>query len=120
MTLEKYNNTEVIDVGDIVSLRDNKAVCSLNKLRRSDKNIIGVCTQIIDDTHVQVQNTGTCIVNVLGTTAIGDELTSSEIPGKARSIKYIQEKRMFNIRSIGKVIYLYKDLSKAKVLLNIE
>ncbi len=122
MVLEKFNENEIIDIGNIVSLKDGKAVNSVNKCTKTDKHIIGVCTKILPDNinNIEVTTRGTVIVNVVGSVGIGDELTSCEIPGSCRSIKYIQEKRMFNIRSIGKVIYLYKDLSKAKVLLNIE
>ena len=47
-------------------------------------------------------------------------ITASEIPGKGRVLKYTQEQKIWNIRSIGKVIGLYNNRKKAKVLLNIE
>ena len=119
MIIEKYNN-EDIQIGDLISLKDNKAIRSIfvwNK--KPDKNMIGVCTNIHND-EIEVATQGIADINVIGSIAIGDEIGASEIPGKGRSIKYIQEKDMFNIRSIGKVIYLYKDLSKARIMLNVE
>ena len=119
MILERYNN-EDIQIGDLISLKDNKAIRSIfvcNK--RPDKNIVGICTNIHSN-EIEVTTQGIVNINVIGSVAIGDEIGASEIPGKGRSIKYIQEKDMFNIRSVGKVIYLYKDLTKARILLNVE
>lgn len=40
--------------------------------------------------------------------------------GKARAIRYGQDETQFNIRSIGKVIELYRCYDVARVLLDIE
>ena len=74
----------------------------------------------IENNQVYVANSGIVDVNVEGITCIGDKLTASNTPGKARSIKYTQDETIFGIREIGKVINLYNDYSKVQVLINIK
>lgn len=81
--------------------------------------LYGICIKI-ENNLIYVSNRGIYDVNTEGIICIGDKLTTSEIPGKARAIRYDQDERQFNIRSIGKVIELYNVYNKAKVLLDIE
>lgn len=60
-------------------------------------------------------------VNVKGLICLGDKLKASEVPGKAEAIKYdILDERQFGIRCIGKVVEIYEDDTKVKVLLDLE
>lgn len=82
--------------------------------------VIGVCTSI-DKCDVIIKNNGIADVNVTGLVCMGDKLTTSDIPGKARAIRYDKlDETQFNIRSIGKVIGVYDTYDKVKVMLDIE
>ena len=82
--------------------------------------LYGVCNKI-ENNYVYVQNSGIIDVNVTGIICLGDKLTLSNIPGKAEAIKYDPlDEKIFNIKSIGKVIGIYNVYDKAKVLLDIE
>jgi hypothetical protein len=118
---EKSNYNENIQVGDLISLKDDNTVIRSyqNYNKRPDTRIIGVCVDVIDN-QIEVQQEGIVTINIVGLSSIGSLVTASEIPGKARVLKYEQEQRMFNIRSIGKIINLYNDLSKVDILLDIE
>lgn len=118
---EKSNPNENIQVGDLISLKDDNTVIRSyqNYNKRPDTRIIGVCVDVIDN-QIEVQQEGIVTINIVGLSSIGSLVTASEIPGKARVLKYEQEQRMFNIRSIGKIINLYNDLSKVDILLDIE
>lgn len=74
----------------------------------------------IENNTIVVANKGMVDVNVTGLFCIGDKLTSSDIPGKARAIRYKQDETQFNIRSIGKVIELYRTPYVTRVLLDVE
>lgn len=117
---EKLNTNENIQVGDIVQIdpTTRKITRAVNK-RKHSMIIIGVCVKIENNT-IFVANKGIVDVNVTGMIGIGSKLTSSMEPGKAKIIKHKEDETIFNIRSIGKVIGLYKDYNKAKVLLDIE
>lgn len=114
---EKYYDNENIQPGDIISLEPitNKVKLSIEK----DRNIIGVCKSITDN-GIEVISKGITDVNVIGNIGLGSKLTSSNEKGKAKAIRYEQDVSQFNIRSIGKVIGIYKVYNKAKVLLDIE
>lgn len=118
----KYDLTEPIQVGDLISIKeDNTVVRSFNNYnKKPDTHIIGICTNINEDNSIEVLQQGVVDINVNGIVCIGDKITASNIPGEGCAIRYEQEERMFNIRSIGKVIQLYNDLNKVKVLLDIE
>ena len=119
-TYIKYNEEENFDIGDLVSLKDGKVIRSYqNYNKKPDKNIIGVCIAVRDNV-IEVQQSGICIINIIGAYGISSMITASEVPGKGRALKYEQEKRIWNIRSIGKVIEIYNDEHKAKVLLDLE
>lgn len=82
--------------------------------------LYGICTKIEDST-IYVQNTGISEVNTIGIICIGDKLTTSETKGTAVAIKYSnQDETTFGIKSIGKVIQVYNNYNKAKVILDIE
>lgn len=82
--------------------------------------LYGICTGV-DNNKIYVENKGILDVNVTGLTCIGDKLTTCSIPGKAQAIRYSnQDETTFGKRSIGKVVGLYNDYSKVKVLLDIE
>ncbi len=122
-TYDKYDIDEIFDVGDLVSTVPETSLVTRSctkHYKHQDKLVIGICIASTDKT-VDVINGGMVDVNVTGLICIGDELTTSDVAGKARAIKYFNdEKRIFDIRNIGKVVGLYNDYSKAKVLLDIE
>lgn len=117
----KLDENQIINPGDLVSLDPfaNRVKLSLNGFKHKDEQVIGVCEKI-ENNLVYVSNTGIIDVNVTGLICIGDRLTTSEIPGTARAIKYNEDESQFTIRSIGKVIGLYNVYEKAKVILDIE
>lgn len=117
----KLDEDQVIEVGDIISLDpiSNRVKLSFNRGKRKDEQVIGVCEKI-ENNMIYVANTAIIDVNVTGMICIGDKLTISEIPGKARAIRYDEDETQFTIRSIGKVIGLYNVYEKAQVILDIE
>lgn len=118
---EKYYPEENIEVGDLVCLVPNTNAVKLafNGFKDKSSKVIGICTKI-ENNLIYVTNTGIVDVNIQGLTCIGDNITSSNIPGKAQCIRYEQDKSIFNIRSIGKIIQLYNNYNKVKVILNIK
>lgn len=131
MEYEKYDLTEVIEVGDLVSFvykyNDLLKVCENTEkvtksiYHRMHKNpIIGVCSSV-NGNIITIQKEGQVDVNVTGTICIDDKLTSSKIPGKAQAIHYpIYDEILYREVSIGKVISIYRQYDKAKVLLDID
>lgn len=128
MINNKYNNPynklyedEIINIGDIISLDpiSNCVKLSFNTFKKKDEQVIGICRKI-ENNLIYVANKGIIDVNVEGLICIGDKLTTSEVKGKARAIKYDQDETQFTVRSIGKVIGLYDNYDKAQVLLDIE
>lgn len=120
---DKYDIDEDIQPGDLISI-----VPGTNTVTKSKSNyytkpellVIGVCKKVLDN-KIYISNNGIIDVNVTGIICLGDKLTASEIPGKAEAIKYVlQDERVFNLRSIGKVIGMYDVYDKAQVLLDIE
>lgn len=124
MIYKKYDSEENIAVGDLVSFMFNSNFVTKSyaeDYRRQNKLVIGVCKTIIDNDTIDVQTIGITDVNVTGLICIGDKLTASSKAGKAQAIKYSRDDcDIFGIRSIGKVVGLYRDYSIAKVLLDIE
>ena len=120
-TFIKYNKNEPIEIGDLISLRPDKSVVrSYQKDSKNvDENIIGVCTEV-NHNQIEVQQEGYVIINIEGLYSIGSMVTASNIPGKAKALRYLQEKRLYNLREVGKVIEIYNDIKKAKILLDIE
>lgn len=119
---EKLNPNEIIEAGDIIALdsESNKVSKAVVNRRHINRSVIGVCNKI-ENGLIYVKSNGMIDVNVTGLICIGDHLTVSEEPGKASAIRYVYEDEdIFNIRSLGKVIGLYNDYDKAKVLLDIE
>lgn len=121
--MKKSDIHEPIDVGDLLiyNFISNKVTkATIEKLESTDSNqVIGVCIAN-NENSITYSNQGAVIVNVCGLVCLGDKLTLSDIPGKATAIKYVQDTTKFGIRGIGKVIELFNDYSKAKVLLDIE
>ena len=120
-TYNKDNTKEPIVEGDLVSITDKGTVVRSyqNFNKKPDTKIVGICTGL-NENEIEVENSGIVDINVEGMIGLGDMITASEIPGKGRVLKYTQEQKIWNIRSIGKVIGLYNNRKKAKVLLNIE
>ena len=122
-TYNKYNETEPFNVGDLVSLVPETSLVTRSctkHYKHKDRLVLGICKSI-SDKSVEVINGGMVDVNVTGLICVGDKLTTSNVAGKARAIKYANDDtRVFDIRSIGKVVGLYNDYSIAKVLLDIE
>lgn len=119
---EKYNEAEPIEIGDAVSLvpETDKIVRSVYCRKWNNNTIVGICVDI-KDSQIVVSSSGMVDVNVDGIICLGDKLTSSEKPGKLVAIRYdTLDGKIFDIRSIGKVIGLYNNYSKAKVLLDVE
>lgn len=130
MEYEKYDSTEVIGVGDLVSFvytyndllneweNTNKVTKSI--YHRIHKNpVIGICSKI-NNNKIIIQTDGQIDVNVTGNICIDDKLTASKIPGKAKAISYpIYDEILYREVSIGKVISIYRDYSIAKVLLDL-
>lgn len=82
--------------------------------------LFGICTKI-ENNSVYVATCGIVDVNVQGLVCVGDKLTVSPTPGKAEAIKYeVHEEKQFGTRSIGKVINLYKQWNRCKMLIDIE
>jgi len=123
ITYKKYDETEQFNIGDLVSFFPNKDVVIKSCTRHykhQDKLVVGICIESTAKT-VTVVSKGMVDVNVTGLICLGDKLTTSNIDGKARAVKYANDDvRIFDIRPIGKVVGLYNDYSKAKVLLDIE
>lgn len=121
--IEKYDVTEPIKVGDVVTyFPTTKKVTRAVKRHPKDDNlsdIIGVCTAVKDESII-VTNTGIVDVNVKGITCIGDKLTISEKYGIAKAIRYDQDISQFGFTKLGKVIGLYNSYNIVKVLLDIE
>lgn len=122
-TYDKYDAYEKIDVGDLVSIVPNTSFITRSCTRdykNQDKFVIGICIKDNGNT-VDIVDEGILDINVSGITCIGDRLTTSKISGKARAIRNDNDEiRVFGIKPIGKVIGLYNDYSKVKVLLGIE
>lgn len=118
---KKLNDNEIVSIGDIISLDpiSNRVKLAFNRVNYKDEQVIGICNKI-ENNLIYVSNTGIVDVNTEGIICIGDKLTTSNNPGKARAIKYDKDESQFNIRSIGKVIGLYNTYNKVKVLLDIE
>lgn len=118
---EKYNKDEQIDVGDLISIREDGTVTRSyqNSNKNPDKCIIGICSEVKDNI-VTVMSKGYTNVNTIGITMIGSKITASDVPGKARILKYDEECEIYNIRSVGKIIALYNDIHLAKILIDIE
>lgn len=131
MEYEKYDSTENIEVGDLVSfvykhndllnLWENTNKVTKSVYHRIHKNpVIGIVSNI-NNNIITVQKEGTIDVNVTGMISIDDKLTSSKIPGKAKAIAYpIYDEILYREVSIGKVISIYRQYDKAKVLLDID
>ena len=121
--LEKYDKSEEINVGDLLTYAPHtnkvtRAVC--RKWKEVDTvDVIGVCTNI-NDNKISFSNNGIVDVNVKGLICLGDELMVSDSFGIAKAIKYEQDETKFKFRHIGKVVGLYNDYKKVKVLLDIE
>ena len=122
-TYEKYDEEEIIKNGDVLALDTeyNMVTKAIYKKHNHNHTVIGICEKVEGNT-VYVLSTGIADVNVTGIICVGDKLTaSSRIPGNACAIRYDRlDENVFGIRSIGKVIGLYQNSSKAKVLLDIE
>lgn len=130
MEFEKYDTTEDIEVGDLVSFKyiidpDTQKLVNTNKVTKSIyhrmfKNpVIGVCS-IVAGNNITILNEGIIDVNVTGMIAIDDKLTTSKIAGKAEAIDYpIYDEILYREVSIGKVIGIYRYYNKAKVLLEL-
>ena len=104
-------------MGSEMCIRDSNKVyksCNYKKDR-----IIGVCTNV-NNNEITISNSGCVDVNIIGIACIGDKVTCSDIPGKGVAIRYDQDETIFNIRSIGKIIGLYDNYDKVKILLDIE
>ena len=116
-TYIKYNSNEPIQIGDLISLKDNNTVTRSyqNFNKKPDTKIIGICKSIQDD-QIEVQTSGQIDVNIIGISSIGSMVTASNQPGKGKIMRYEQEAKMFNIRPIGKIIKLYNDLNKVTIL----
>lgn len=122
MQYNKLDELEEIKVGDIISYVNvvNSVTRAQEKhYKETDKKIIGVCTAVKDNI-INVESYGILDVNVNGIICIGDQLTASNIPGEAVAIKYAEDNYKYDYRSLGKVIQIYNDYSKAKVLLDVE
>lgn len=131
MELEKYDTTEDIGVGDLVSFKyiidpDTKKLINTNKVTKSIyhrmfKNpVIGVCSFVAGN-NLTILNEGIIDVNVTGMIAIDDKLTTSKIAGKAEAIDYpIYDEILYREVSIGKVVGIYRYYNKAKVLLELD
>lgn len=68
---------------------------------------------------IQIAYMGEQIVNICGYVDLGDKLTLSEHPGKAKSKDFLDEE-FYVARSIGKVIKFTNNPKQVKVLLDIE
>ena len=122
-TYNKHFETEKFEVGDLVSFFPDTSLVTKSITRHykhQDKMCIGIC-QIDNGKTISIVDEGIVNINVTGIICIGDRLTTSKIAGKAKAIRNDNDEiRIFDIRPIGKVIGLYDDYSKAKVLLGIE
>ena len=130
MEYKKYDETENIDTGDLVSFKyiidpQTKKLVNTEKVtksiyHRSYKNpVIGVCSSVTNDS-IEIVTDGEIDVNVTGMIAIDDKLTTSKIAGKARAIDYpIYDEILYREASIGRVISIYRYYNKAKVLLEL-
>lgn len=120
---EKYDITEPIQVGDLISYWPETTKVTRTKIYSwkdiDNSKVLGVCTAV-NDKNITVITNGIADVNVTGIICLGDKLTASEISGIARAIKYNQDETIFRYRHIGKVIGLYNSYNVAKVLLDIE
>lgn len=122
MMYKKKFEDENIQIGDIIALNPdtNAVTLAFKRFKNKSNNVIGICTKI-ENNSIYVANCGIIDVNVKGLVCIGDKLTVSPVPGKAEAIKYEHlEEKQFGIRSIGKVIGLYKDWGRAKILIDLE
>lgn len=123
VTYKKYNIQEEFKIGDLVSIIPDTSLITRSctkHYKKQDKMIVGVCIGISEKT-IEVESVGIVDVNITGLVCVGDKLTTSSEAGKARAIKYANDDvRIFDLRSIGKVIGLFNDYTKAKVLLDIE
>lgn len=68
---------------------------------------------------IQIAYMGEQMVNICGYVDLGDKLTLSEHPGKAKSKDFLDEE-FYVARSIGKVIKFTNNPKQVKVLLDIE
>lgn len=121
--LEKYDIEEPIQVGDLISYfpQSKKVTRSIIRHWRDNEHnkVVGVCTDVKDN-MITYTNSGLVDVNVKGIICIGDHLTASDEFGIAKAIKYEQDESKFRIRHLGKVVGLYNNYNKARVLLDIE
>ena len=85
-------------LGDLISLIpvSNKVVKSCNRGNKKDEMVIGICIEdknkhnykCDDKNKIAITDTGVVDVNVTGLVCLGDKLTASNIPGKAKAIRY--------------------------------
>ena len=68
---------------------------------------------------IQIAYMGEQMVNICGYVDLGDKLTLSDHPGKAKSKDFLDEE-FYVARSIGKVIKFTNNPKQVKVLLDIE
>lgn len=120
---KKYDENESIIPGDLLMYEFNshnvtKAIRHKKDITDSNR-VIGVCTNV-NGMDIIYTNSGIADVNVTGLVCLGDKLVLSELPGKAVALKYKEDSTIFGKRSIGKIIELYNDYNKVKVLLDIE
>lgn len=121
--IKKWIHRRIYKYGDIVSYVNvvGKVTRSRNKdYQDLDKRVLGVCTKILNDDTIVVADHGILDANVEGIICIGDRLTIGDTPGRMVAIKYEEDNQIYDFRNVGKVIALYNDYSKAKILLDIE
>lgn len=119
-SIYKLEDNELVSVGDLVALNQVTSEVHIATIK-DRKKILGVCVDVMPDGEIVVCNEGIVNVNVVGEICLGDHISISDIPGKAKAIRYdVQEEQQFDVRSIGKVIGLTDVYSIARVLLNVK
>lgn len=135
-TPEKLINSKLV-IG--VCLKENKPVDDTDSINggTSDNTIEDVIQggtasssseEIIDGNNnetetssaVEIGVTDHQLVNIAYPVKLGDKLVISNIPGKARSYNYLEDKSYLELRTIGKVIKLTENENQVIALLDIE
>lgn len=107
-----------IDCGNAKSIERKEINCGNSEDKPEFIIIEGGTSKINARAYVKLAYTGEVNVNICGFVQLGDKLTLSNHPGKAKAINYM-DKDYYESRSIGKVIKFVSD-KQVKVLLNIE
>lgn len=118
MSYTKYDDEEDIQVGDTLSIINDKVTKSL---LNDNNKLLGICSKINEDNTIEVVQEGIIDVNVEGFIGgIGTALTiSDKESGKLHQIPQdVLELQQYNLPIIGRVIGIYNVYDKVQIIID--